>query len=116
MKHLNLPIPEWVLRRWVHVELKTDNTLEIRGIEPDGTPATVLRQVDLLDTLESSMKEPFTFRLKSPPSKLSLRLHFMGNYNEPWRDLELDMSGHKEKKVRLEFRLSRPDWDVFEED
>lgn len=72
--------------------------------------------MDLLDTGESSTKEPFTFRLKSKPSKVKLRLHFMGNYNEPSRDLELDMSGEKEKKMRLEFRLSRPDWDVYEEE
>lgn len=126
MKHLNLAIPEWVLRRWITISVKEDNTLTIVGVEPDGTPATILRKVELLDTGATCSTEPYEFQMKNLTEKLKIRLHFMGNYNEPPKEFEIDVkSGKKiydavhgeriEKKLRFEFRCSKPDWDVIEE-
>jgi hypothetical protein len=46
-----------------------------------------------------------------------LRLHFMGNYNEPHREFyaNFGQGERKEKVYRFEFRLSKPNWDVIEE-
>ena len=116
MKHLDIPIPEWVLRRWIRVKLNDANTLVVAGVEVDGTPTSILRKVELVDRGESFSKEPFTFQLKEAEFKVHIRLHFMGNFKEPPHDLELDLSAKKEVKLRLEFRLDQPEWDVFEEE
>jgi hypothetical protein len=124
MNHLRIPIPEWVLRRWVQVSLNQKSSrrllLNIKGIEPDGIPASILSKVTLRqssqdETLEA---EPFSFALKAGATRLIARLHFMGHYNEPWTDLEIEVNKLRELKIqtfRLEFRLSQPDWLVQEE-
>uniref|UniRef100_A0A914PT00 protein acetyllysine N-acetyltransferase n=1 Tax=Panagrolaimus davidi TaxID=227884 RepID=A0A914PT00_9BILA len=116
MKHLKLQIPEWTLRRWVQISMKDESTLQIAGLEPDGTPASILSQVELLNTGEKLQREPFEFHLKSPEKKFKLRFYFMGNYNEPSIDFEVNFeNGKKENRLRFELKLSKNNWDVFVE-
>uniref|UniRef100_A0A915EPZ7 protein acetyllysine N-acetyltransferase n=1 Tax=Ditylenchus dipsaci TaxID=166011 RepID=A0A915EPZ7_9BILA len=82
MQYLGIPIPEWVLRRWIHVSVKSgtfENTslgqtfscrLKVMGVEPDGTPASILRRVDLVNTGQSMVQEPFQCFLQSIPQNL----------------------------------------------
>uniref|UniRef100_A0A914C8M8 protein acetyllysine N-acetyltransferase n=1 Tax=Acrobeloides nanus TaxID=290746 RepID=A0A914C8M8_9BILA len=123
MEHLKLEIPEWVLKRWVKVKLSDDNkTLIIAGVEPDGIPASILHSVELINTGDLAKTEPFLFKgpfeFKSKEDRsFRLRLHFMGNYNEPAREIEVKFSEgeKKEKTYRFELCLSHPAWEVFEE-
>ena len=116
MKHLKLEIPEWVLRRWIKISLKDGKMLTVEGLEPDGTPASILSKVELLNTGESLQSEPFEFRVKDSETTFKLRFHFMGNYNEKSKDVEVNFEGGKtERRLRLELRLSKPDWEVIVE-
>uniref|UniRef100_A0AC34FLX1 Uncharacterized protein n=1 Tax=Panagrolaimus sp. ES5 TaxID=591445 RepID=A0AC34FLX1_9BILA len=94
-----------------------EKILSIAGLEPDGTPASILSQVELLNTGEKLQAEPFEFQLKGPEKKFKLRFYFMGNYNEPSIDFEVNFENDvkKETRLRFELKLSKNDWDVIVE-
>lgn len=101
MKHLDRPIPEWRLRRWVSVRVTPRGRMVIQGVDADGTPYEFIRAatckankrrplVSVANTAARG-REPFTFKHDAARAEaLSLQLAFFGHYKEPVLDLELE--------------------------
>lgn len=89
MEKLELPIPAFILRRRLVVELESKESarhqLTVYGVDVDDTPVTFLRCVKLEQYRRVARSEPFRigFRddLDSGP-QLRLELGFMGHYGE----------------------------------
>lgn len=83
MKNLNLEIPKFYLTRRVLVGVTGSRKLLVRGIDVDGTPATILKRVTIGEEYVIE-KEPFELPLrKLSTGDVNIRLEFMGHYNEP---------------------------------
>jgi mono-ADP-ribosyltransferase sirtuin 6 len=90
MAHLDIPIPTFILRRRLVVEMETkDETrhqLKIYGVDVDGTPATFLQSVKLAESRRVARAEPFLINFRDElesGKQLKLELEFMGHYGEP---------------------------------
>ena len=90
MESLEIPIPKFILRRFLEVQVESPGDqrvqLTVRGVDSDGTPATFLRSVKLLERRRLVRSEPFVIQLRGDLEQgdpLTLELEFMGNYGEP---------------------------------
>ncbi|KAK4184316.1 DHS-like NAD/FAD-binding domain-containing protein, partial [Podospora australis] len=93
MAHLDIPIPEFILRRRLIVKVtagdKDRHQLLVRGVDVDDTPATFLNSVKLEGNRRVARSEPFTVPFRSDTeglengTELKLELEFMGHYGEP---------------------------------
>jgi hypothetical protein len=103
MAKLNFNIAKFLLTRRVTIK-QTRATADpskwrvrVFGIEPDGTPATVIRQLDVdvgkgkklsLETEPMRIKsEQISTKHLGDPPKLALTLHWFGHYEEPALDI-----------------------------
>ena len=89
MEKLQIPIPSFILRRRLAVEVETVNgtpQLKIGGVDEDGTPVTYLQSIKLEGNRRVLKTEPFIFSFRDglePGTDLKLDLEFMGHYREP---------------------------------
>ncbi|KAJ3297382.1 hypothetical protein HK104_000553 [Borealophlyctis nickersoniae] len=85
MRHLGYPIPDFMLHRRIVVDVK-EGAVEVRGVDVDGTHASLLSRVEIDDGKAIADDEPFVFRMRAglrPGVEIPLKLHFMGWYGEP---------------------------------
>jgi hypothetical protein len=90
MEKLAFPIPAFILRRRLMIEVETQSAerhqLKIFGIDVDGTPVTFLKSVKLEHSRRAAREEPFIISIRDKldyGSQLKLELEFMGHYCEP---------------------------------
>ncbi|KAL0938524.1 silent information regulator family protein [Colletotrichum truncatum] len=90
MEKLGIPIPRFVLRRRLVLQLETTESgkhqLTVQGVDEDGTPATFLQSVKLAYNRRVVRSEPFAFNFRGEldtGTELKLELEFMGHYGEP---------------------------------
>ncbi|KAK3375536.1 NAD-dependent deacetylase sirtuin-7 [Lasiosphaeria ovina] len=104
MEKLALPIPAFVLRRRLIVELATSGAasdrheLRVLGVDVDDTPVTFLQSVKLEHNRRVARQEPFTINFRGSLDEvvgmqLKLELQFMGHYGEPNLEIIHDWSG-----------------------
>ncbi|KAF2966454.1 hypothetical protein GQX73_g7091 [Xylaria multiplex] len=120
MAKLDLPIPSFILRRRLAIQIETGEDkrqqLTVRGIDVDGTPATFLQSVRLDYSRRVVRSEPFVFNLRCPEpgTQMKLELEFMGHYNEP--NLEVQYSyedgSNTEAHYLLEYNPNDGNWVV----
>jgi len=91
MKELALEIPPFILRRRVLISSK-NNQLTIRGIDVDGTPVSLFKNIDVRgnknDKLEFSKNDEGFFKLGIDLVKVNIKFQFFGHYLEPDLNLE----------------------------
>ncbi|KAI0202923.1 NAD-dependent deacetylase sirtuin-7 [Astrocystis sublimbata] len=95
MAKLELPISPFILRRRLVIRMETlkggRQQLLVRGVDVDGTPATFLQSVKLVNNRRIVLAEPFVINFRSDPEPgtiMKLELEFMGHYNEPNLEVE----------------------------
>ena len=112
MDKLGYPIPQFVLRRRLTVQIKTDakdakrHTLLVAGQDVDGTPATFLKSIKLASARREIKQEPFAIQVRGELEgllPLKVELAFMGHYGEP--NLEIDVEGTSEDDDGVDFVL-----------
>ena len=119
MKKLDIPIPPFILRRRLVVELESKDDqrhqLTVRGVDVDGTPVTFLRSVKLEYNRRVVRSEPFVISLRGDLDsgmQLKLELEFMGHYGEP--NLEIVHEYQKESNTTalylLEYNPQTGEW------
>jgi NAD-dependent SIR2 family protein deacetylase len=117
MGYLSLPIPPFVLRRRLRVQVqgKTSGGYRVvaEGLDVDGTPASFLQSVKVGRRVLRA--EPFTFESRddlAPGTETTLLLQFMGHYVEP--DLELvhkyEVPEDGQAEFWLSFELATASW------
>jgi mono-ADP-ribosyltransferase sirtuin 6 len=117
MRYLQIPIPEFVLRRRLAVEVESQSEerhqLRVDGLDVDGTPVTFLQSVKLASGRRAVRVEPFviSIRDKLHGSQLMLELEFMGHYGEPNLVLAHDFDGGR-KLYLLEYHPQSGEWKV----
>ncbi|OTB15900.1 hypothetical protein K445DRAFT_317530 [Daldinia sp. EC12] len=120
MTKLDIPIPPFILRRRLTVEMEATggnrHQLKICGVDVDGTPATFLRSVKLEQySRRGARAEPFTISFRSDldlGAELKLELEFMGNYGEPNLEVIYEYTGEADTKVMhlLEYDPQTGEW------
>ena len=89
MEKLQIPIPSFILRRRLVVEVETVSgtpQLKIGGVGEDGTLVTYLQSMRIEGNRRVLRTEPFIFSFRDglePGTNLKLDLEFMGHYREP---------------------------------
>ncbi len=132
MAKLGLEIPPFKLKRRVRIAIVVDQEqrkLLIEGIDHDGTPYSLFKQVDLTMSGQTIAlkKEPFTifmcsakgvpwYQMAPNPaaSEASVVLHFQGHYQEQPLKLTFQLKDLNERIYTLEFTPLKPeprDWD-----
>ncbi|KAH7129477.1 DHS-like NAD/FAD-binding domain-containing protein [Dactylonectria estremocensis] len=124
MKNLELPIPQFILRRRLSIQLKSPSDsrheLTVGGVDVDGTPVTFLQSVKLENNRRTIRSEPFSIQFRGdlvPGLEFKVELEFMGHYEEPNLKLvhqyshEQDMEG----LYHLEYNPYRREWKVTRE-
>jgi len=109
MAHLQLPIPPFILRRRLRIELQEKSGCGFRvvaqGLDADGTPASFLQSVKLGRRVLRA--EPFIFESRDElafGTEIMLSLQFMGHYQEP--DLQLSHSYSRAEHIKSDYVLS----------
>eukprot|EP01089_Gocevia_fonbrunei_P001635 TRINITY_DN1151_c0_g1_i1.p2 TRINITY_DN1151_c0_g1~~TRINITY_DN1151_c0_g1_i1.p2 ORF type:complete len:481 (-),score=94.06 TRINITY_DN1151_c0_g1_i1:58-1500(-) len=103
MARLKLDIPKFKLVRYLKVSCDSaGSNLKLEGIEK-GTkgqqiPATVFKGIHVGKNLYLE-KPNFIIPLEGAPSDLVVKLHFMGNYNEPPLDVPIKVKGETMYKL-----------------
>jgi mono-ADP-ribosyltransferase sirtuin 6 len=93
MERLDIPIPQWIVRRRVRVT--RENTSDennygilIEGRDPDNTniPFTLFKSVQINNgekKIKQIHNEPFLFQIsKTNSDQINIQLQFFGHYNE----------------------------------
>ena len=96
MKKLEFPIPPFILQRRLTISVAqargSDNQeITLKGIDSDGTPASILRSVKSEGSRRVARSEPFILLYREdlqPGARLVFELEFMGHYAEPTLHLE----------------------------
>jgi hypothetical protein len=108
MQYLDIPIPTFILHRFIVVEISATNTrqvVKVYGTEIDGTPASILQSVRLDYNRRHVRSEPFEFPIRGAlnvGTELKFDLEFMGHYGEPNLEIVYEFYGDKNlKKVFL---------------
>ncbi|EXF74778.1 NAD-dependent deacetylase sirtuin-7 [Colletotrichum fioriniae PJ7] len=125
MEKLGIPIPRFVLRRRLVVEVEVTGEeryqLTARGVDVDGTPASFLQSVRMQGNRRVARTEPFTIPFRGElvrETEVKVELEFMGHYGEPV--LEIGMEYHGEEKLErmylLEYDPSTGAWKVSRHD
>jgi len=87
MEELQIPIPSFILRRRILVN-NDKNSIFVQGIDVDGTPVTLCKQVTVNDKKTvCDNADIFSLKIENV-EKVKIKLQFMGHYLEP--DLEID--------------------------
>uniref|UniRef100_A0A6A7G4B6 Regulatory protein SIR2 homolog 7 n=2 Tax=Hirondellea gigas TaxID=1518452 RepID=A0A6A7G4B6_9CRUS len=84
MKELDTEIPEFRLLRFIRLQRNSSGKkIGISAVDSDDTPLSLFTEVELNGKTQT--KEPFIFKVnpKSVNLNVDIRLHFVGNYNEP---------------------------------
>lgn len=119
MEKLNLPIPDFILRRRLIIEVETQeedrHRITATGVDSDGTPHNFLKSVRRDGSRRVARTEPFTIHVRDALQHgmgLKLELEFMGHYNEPNLELEHVFDGEKETLYLLEYNPQTGEWSV----
>ncbi|KAG4435789.1 hypothetical protein IFR05_008733 [Cadophora sp. M221] len=121
---LNLPIPPFILRRRLVIEMDTNNErhqMTISGVDEDNTPVTFLKSVKVAYNRRIIRSEPFVIGFRGSlesGTELKVELEFMGHYNEP--NLEVTYEYHDEADARTLYLLAYDptsgEWKTVKED
>ncbi|KAF2803071.1 NAD-dependent deacetylase sirtuin-7 [Mytilinidion resinicola] len=123
MAKLEIPIPPFVLRRRLVVEMesaggaKPRHAMTISGVDVDGTPATFLQSVKLKDSRRVVRAEPFVISFREELEEgreLRLELEFMGHYGECNAEVVHVFSGDRGSRSEhlLEYEVGGQGWVV----
>jgi hypothetical protein len=94
MERLDIPIPQWIVRRRVRVtrektdDKSTNYDILIEGRDPDTTdiPFSLFKSIQIYSgekEIQQIKKEPFTFEIsKKISDPINIQLNFFGHYNE----------------------------------
>lgn len=124
MKALDLPVPQFLLRRRLVIRHETrDNDQQqvtLLGLDVDDTPALFMRSARLESIRRVVRSEPFTFSLWRGLSRgdlLEFELEFMGHYNEPNLIISYKFSGQPDHQAvfNLQYDPSTGQWTVSTE-
>jgi mono-ADP-ribosyltransferase sirtuin 6 len=118
MQNLDIPVPEFVLRRRLAVEVETQaeerHQLKVFGIDVDGTPVTFLQSVRLENSRRTARSEPFTVAIRDKLARgtqLVLELEFMGHYGEPNLVVAHEFDGQARQSLYLlEYNPRNGEW------
>ncbi|KAK1450296.1 NAD-dependent deacetylase sirtuin-7 [Colletotrichum melonis] len=125
MEKLEIPIPRFVLRRRLVVEVEAVGEeryqLTARGVDVDGTPASFLQSVRMQGNRRVARNEPFTIPFRSElaaEAKIMAELEFMGHYGEPVLEIGMEYNGEEklERMYLLEYDPSTGAWKVSTQD
>ncbi|KAK1466479.1 NAD-dependent deacetylase sirtuin-7 [Colletotrichum cuscutae] len=125
MEKLEIPIPRFVLRRRLVVEVEAVGEeryqLTARGVDVDGTPAGFLQSVRMQGNRRVARTEPFTIPFRSElaaEAKIMAELEFMGHYGEPVLEIGMEYNGEEklERMYLLEYDPSTGAWKVSTQD
>ncbi|KAL2881602.1 hypothetical protein SGCOL_003170 [Colletotrichum sp. CLE4] len=125
MEKLNIPIPSFVLRRRLvmEVEMTAEERYQItaRGVDVDGTPATFLQSVRMQGNRRVARTEPFTIPIRgelAAEGEVKVELEFMGHYGEPNLEIAMEYNGEEklERMYLLEYDPSIGAWTVSRQD
>ncbi|KAI1073648.1 NAD-dependent deacetylase sirtuin-7 [Whalleya microplaca] len=125
MNKLNLPIPPFILRRrlLVEMEMRGDepHQLTVKGVDVDGTPVTFLRSVKLAYNRRVVRSEPFVINFRgglAPGTELELELEFMGNHGEPNLNITYEYRGEGDGQILylLEYNPVNGEWKANKQD
>ncbi|KAI0000604.1 NAD-dependent deacetylase sirtuin-7 [Xylariaceae sp. FL0662B] len=125
MDKLDLPIPSFILRRRLLVEMELTgderHQLTVQGVDVDGTPATFIRSVKLAYNRRVARSEPFVIHFRSgiaPGTELELELEFMGHYGEPNLNLTYEYRGEGDGQTLylLEYDPATGEWKTDKRD
>ncbi|KAF2666934.1 DHS-like NAD/FAD-binding domain-containing protein [Microthyrium microscopicum] len=121
MDKLDIPIPDFILRRQLVVEMTTQakeqHQLKIYGVDVDQTPVSFLQSVKLENSRRPAKSEPFIFNIRDklePGSKLNLELEFMGHYGEPNLIIGHGFSGEEAQHsiYELDYNPRNGQWNI----
>ncbi|CAG9936453.1 unnamed protein product [Clonostachys rosea f. rosea IK726] len=121
MEYLEIPIPPFILRRHVTVKIETEShittLINVMGVDTDGTPASFLRTVKLLNYNYCMVTEPFIASIGGPlqvDTVFNIELEFMGHYCEPKLIIphKFEWPGARECTYLLEYDPSTRKWEV----
>jgi mono-ADP-ribosyltransferase sirtuin 6 len=124
MNKLSIPIPAFVLRRRLVVELTSSederHKLTAYGVDVDGTPATFLRSVKLAGHRRVARSEPFELLYRdrvTPGMDFVLELEFMGHYGEPNLEITYRVTDDHRTRVLylLEYSPDTGEWHTSEQ-
>lgn len=95
MDELGYKIPPFTLTRYLSVKKTPEDRIILSGIDSDGTSVSFLAAIDVLnekgETAQTLEDEPFEIVAKNNETS-NLRLHFMGHYNEPPQNININFS------------------------
>lgn len=119
MEKLGYPIPPFILRRRLVIQVETHeedrHRVTATGVDSDGTPVSFLQSVKLEGSRRIARAEPFVIHVRDtlqPGMQLKLGLEFMGHYNEPNLELAHDYNGSEEITYLLEFNPQNGRWGI----
>ncbi|KAI1453474.1 DHS-like NAD/FAD-binding domain-containing protein [Annulohypoxylon moriforme] len=124
MAKLDVPIPSFILRRRLVVQMETTNggreQLRVYGEDVDGKPATFLHSVKLEYNRRVVRSEPFVINFRGdldPGTELKLELEFMGNYGEPNLEIPYEyVDGNHSQTYLLEYNPETGEWKTTKQD
>lgn len=125
MEKLEIPIPAFILRRRLVVELETQaeerHQLKLYGIDVDGTPVSFLQSAKLEHSRRVARSEPFVISIRDSleyGSQLKLELEFMGHYGEPNLVIVHEFKGEADRKslYLLEYNPRSGEWKTSKQD
>lgn len=122
-KNLGLEIPPFILKRRfkfnsgiVHSTERGElMKISMTGVDREGVPYSIFHNIDVKydKQQQTANKEPFKFYFPSVAnvSQVQLTLRFMGHYNEPALNLDVQLSPAKTDKLyALEYNPSTGEW------
>ncbi|KAI3531896.1 NAD-dependent deacetylase sirtuin-7 [Colletotrichum filicis] len=125
MEKLEIPIPRFVLRRRLVVEVEAVGEeryqLTARGVDVDGTPASFLQSVRMQGNRRVARTEPFKIPFRGEvvgETEVKVELEFMGHYGEPVLEIGMEYNGEEklERMYLLEYDPSTGAWKVSTQD
>ncbi|KAK1704522.1 DHS-like NAD/FAD-binding domain-containing protein [Colletotrichum lupini] len=125
MEKLEIPIPRFVLRRRLVVEVEAVGEeryqLTARGVDVDGTPASFLQPVRMQGNRRVARTEPFKIPFRGEvvgETEVKVELEFMGHYGEPVLEIGMKYNGEEklERMYLLEYDPSTGAWKVSTQD
>jgi mono-ADP-ribosyltransferase sirtuin 6 len=123
MDKLGLPIPAFMLRRHLIVNVETQSEdrhrVTVTGVDSDGTPVTFLKSVRLEGSRRVARSEPYVIHMRESlqlGTPLKFDLEFMGHYNEPNLELAHEYNGNEEALYLLQYSPENGAWVVEKPD
>ncbi|KAF2101535.1 DHS-like NAD/FAD-binding domain-containing protein [Rhizodiscina lignyota] len=125
MDKLDIPIPIFILRRRLAVEVESQaadrHQLKVYGVDVDGTPVSFLRSVKLEHSRRVARSEPFVISIRDSLDHgplLKLELEFMGHYGEPNVAIAHEFNGEANRQCLylLEYNHQNGEWKTSKQD